>query len=760
MTAIRRALPALASLLLFPLLLLAAPASAQTQSLTATFVAADYGSYWQAKYVIANPGSTPVTGWTLEFDLPEGAQLGQVFYGKATQSGRHVTIVNEHYNATVPAGGSLEPYSPWILASSSAEPTGCLINGDKCDGTPADPPSAPANLRSTARTTTSVTLAWDAAAQGDHPVDHYEVLSGGTVAATTSATNVVVSGLTPASANEFTVRAVDVRGGAGAESAPVTVETLDPADDTVAPSAPTGLQVAGVTSGSVTLTWAASSDASGIAGYDVYRDGEYATSTAQTSAVVAGLAPVSTYEFTVVARDSYDNASAHSAPVTAVTDDAVGAGEHAKVGYFVQWGIYGRQYFVKNLDTSGAAAKLTHVNYAFSNIDPVNLTCMNGVTKGTTPDPQDPNQGTGAGDAEADYGRAFSASQSVDGVGDTGWEPLRGNFNELLELKEKHPHLKVLMSIGGWTYSKYFSDVAATEASREKFVASCIDLYIEGNLPAYNGAGGDGVAAGVFDGIDLDWEWPGAEGHPGNNVSAADKENNTLLMAEFRRQLDALSADTGKDYLLTAFTPADPAKVDAGWDITTTDGTPSVFDYMDFANVQGYDFHGSGSDNSWEPNLTGHQANQTTDVDDPYSFHFSNEIAIGTYLDAGVHPRQLTIGIPFYGRGWQGVTAGGVNGEWQSATGAAPGQFAEEAGTRGYANLKAMVPGCTVYHDVQAGATYCFTGNGGQWWSFDDPWAIGLKTDWVAAENLLGVMVWEMSGDDGTLMSAIDTGLS
>ena len=267
----------------------------------------------------------------------------------------------------------------------------------------------------------------------------------------------------------------------------------------------------------------------------------------------------------------------------------------------MQWGIYGRQYFVRNLDTSGAAARLTHINYAFANIDPVNLTCLNGVTRGVRPDPQDPDQGTGAGDADADYARPMSAAQSVDGVADTGWEPLRGNFNQLAKLKAKHPHLKVLISLGGWTYSKYFSDAAATPAAREKFARSCIDMYIRGNLPAYNAAGGPGSAAGIFDGIDMDWEWPGAEGHAGNHFGPQDKANNTALFAEFRRQLDALTVTTGKRYLLTAFTPADPAKIAAGWDITRNDGNHSVFDYMDFANVQGYDFHGAGSDNSWEP---------------------------------------------------------------------------------------------------------------------------------------------------------------
>src|SRR6185436_124299 len=136
--------------------------------------------------------------------------------------------------------------------------------------------------------------------------------------------------------------------------------------------------------------------------------------------------------------------------------------------------------------------------------------------------------------------------------------------------------------------------------------------------------------------------------------SAADKANNTLLLAEFRRQLDALGATTGKRYLLTAFTPADPAKIAAGWDISAN----GVFRSLDFANVQGYDFHGAGSDNSWEPNRTGHQSNLYRDTQDPYTFEFSLDKAIRNYTDAGVNPRQLTIGFPFYGRGWQGVVDG------------------------------------------------------------------------------------------------------
>ncbi|WP_155371576.1 glycosyl hydrolase family 18 protein [Catellatospora vulcania] len=733
-------------------------AAVAAAGLTATFSSTNNGSWFMDKFVVANPTGAAITGWTLEFDLPAGVTMSNFYNGTASQAGSHVTVVNAHYNGTVAAGASTEPYSPWFIAyGSGAAPLNCRINGNKCDGSADRVPGTPTGVTVTGRTTRTVSLAWTAAAVTDFPIVGYDVLSGSTVVATSTTAGAVVTGLTPNTGYTFTVRARDTRGNLSAVSAPVSATTLNPANDTTPPTAPGNLRSTAKSATSVTLAWNAATDANGIAGYDVYTGTTLRASVTGLSAVVGGLSPMTAYTFTVKARDTYDNASAASGAVAVTTDDVVGAGSYAKVGYFVQWGIYGRQYFVRNLDTSGAAAKLTHLNYAFANIDPVNLTCLQGVTRGTTTNPQDPDQGTGAGDADADYGRPMAASQSVDGVADTGWEPLRGNFNQLRKLKAKHTNLKVLISLGGWTYSKYFSDVAATPASREKFVRSCIDIYIKGNLPTYNGAGGPGSAANIFDGIDLDWEWPGSEGHPGNHVSPADKANNTALTAEFRRQLDALTATTGKRYLITAFTPADPAKIAAGWDI----GPNGVFNYMDFANVQGYDFHGSGSDNSWEPNRTGHQANLYSDAQDPYPFEFSVNKAIQTYLDAGVSPRRLTIGVAFYGRGWQGVAAGGVNGEWQTSTGAAPGQFAEEAGTRGYANLLAGVPGCTVYHDVQSVSSYCYTGAGGQWWSFDDAWSIGQKTAWIKQKNLLGGMIWEMSGDTatGTLMTALHAGL-
>ncbi len=103
------------------------------------------------------------------------------------------------------------------------------------------------------------------------------------------------------------------------------------------------------------------------------------------------------------------------------------------VGYFANWGVYGRNYHIKNIETSGSAAILTHIVYAFGN-----------VTEGRCV----------VGDAYADYDKAYTAEGSVDGVADS-FEPgvLRGNFGQLRKLKKLHPNLKVLWSFGGWTWS-------------------------------------------------------------------------------------------------------------------------------------------------------------------------------------------------------------------------------------------------------------------------------------------------------------------
>jgi chitinase len=401
------------------------------------------------------------------------------------------------------------------------------------------------------------------------------------------------------------------------------------------------------------------------------------------------------------------------------------------VGYFLEWGIYGRGYRVKDVATSGSAAKLTAINYAFGNVAP---------------------DGAGGvacklGDEWADYQVPWTAEQSVTGTEITWPRPLLGNFQQLQALKERYPNVKVLISLGGWTWSRYFSDAALTPASRERFVASCIDLFIKGNLPdpGWGGMGGPGAAAGVFDGIDIDWEWPGSDGNVGNIIRPEDKHNFTLLLAEFRKQLDAYGATAGKSYLLTAFLPAAPAKIDAGFEANR------IFDSLDFGTVQGYDLHGA-----WEAS-TNHQSNLKTTKQDPAEPQFSVDKTVEAYIRRGAPRGELVVGVPFYSRGWTGVGSAN-NGLYQSSAEPAPGTW--EAGSDDYEVVKARLgQGFTRYRDGYAKAAWLSDGT--TFWTFDDPAIMNEKARYVRKENLGGLMFWELSGDtpDGELIGAIADGL-
>jgi chitinase len=440
------------------------------------------------------------------------------------------------------------------------------------------------------------------------------------------------------------------------------------------------------------------------------------------SRTLAGLAAAAVVTAATTATQAAHSATPAGAPTAA-------ASAYQKIAYFTQWGIYRRNFLVKNVDTSGQAANLTVINYAFANVSSNGL-CF------------EANE-AGQGDAWADYQKGFRASESVDGIGDTSTQPLRGNFNQLKELKAKHPHLKTLLSIGGWTWSKYFSVAAASEASRQAFVASCIDLFIKGNLPKLgtSTAGGPGVGFGVFDGIDLDWEWPGSEGAPGNVISPADKANYTLLAAEFRRQLDAYGAQVGRQYLLTAFLPADPAAADAG-----IEGT--IFTHLDWATVQGYDLHGA-----WDP-VTNHQSNVHVAASDPRTVKFSWDIAIDKYLSIGAPAAKLVPGVPFYGRGWKGVPNVN-NGLFQPSTGPARGTY--EAGIEDYKKIAGKRG--TRFRDASVASLWLYDGN--NFWTYDDVTSIGQKMAYIRASGLGGAMAWSLDGDDAnaSLTKAVAAGL-
>ena len=621
------------------------------------------------------------------------------------------------------------------------------VTGTTTAATDTQAPTAPASLHSTAITASSVALAWTASTD-NVGVTGYDVFRGSTKVGTVPGTSYTDTGLTASTTYSYTVKAHDAAGNVSAASNTLSVTTSASGGDTQAPTAPSSLHVTAFTSTSVSLAWTASTDNVGVTGYDVYRGSTKVGTVTGTTYTDTGLTANTSYTYTVKAHDAAGNVSAASNAVSQTTQTGGGGGTYTRTAYFAQWGVYQRAYYPKNIATSGTASKLNIINYAFENIDPTNFTCFETIKAADTND-SNPNAGDGAGDAFADYQKSYDASTSVDGVADTWDQPLKGNFNQLKKLKAQNPNLKVLVSIGGWTYSKFFSDAAATPARRQAFVSSCINMFIKGNLPTGIGgdpAGGTGAAAGVFDGIDLDWEYPGsAGGHAGNHVSASDKANFTALAAEFRSQLDAYGATTGKHYLLTAFVSADPAKVSVGFDV------PGLMSSLDYATIQGYDMHGA-----WET-VTNHQSSLHEPAGDPSpaNAQFNDELAVNTWVNAGAPKSKLQLGVPFYGRGWTGVTNAN-NGLFQNATGPASGTY--EAGIEDYKVLKNL--GYPVFRDNANGVAWLF--NGSTFWTYDDPTAIGQKMAYIKSTGLAGVMIWELDGDDatGSLISAVNTGLS
>ncbi len=379
------------------------------------------------------------------------------------------------------------------------------------------------------------------------------------------------------------------------------------------------------------------------------------------------------------------------------------------VGYFTQWGIYARGFFVRDLVDNGSAGKLTDLNYAFGLLDEQGR-CV-------------------SADPWADWQRPFPAEESVNGQADAPGQALAGNLNQLKQLKAKYPKLRISISLGGWTGSKYFSNAALTPESRREHVRSCIDLWLKGNLPGAPA----GAGAGVFDGIDLDWEWPGSEGNPGNVIRPEDKQNFTLLLAEYRRQL-------GKQHNLTAFLPASPATMDAGFEVR------KVFRYLDFATTQGYDYHGP-----WET-VTNQQSALRVPSGDPSPSRFSTQVVVDALLARGADRDRIVMGVPFYSHGWTGVPDQN-NGLFQPSTGAAPGTF--EAGTEDYKVLTSRLDQFRLYRDNRAGFAWIYDGT--TFWTYDDPVEMRRKASYAEDRGLGGVMIWSLDGDteSGELITAL-----
>ncbi|MEU1726002.1 glycosyl hydrolase family 18 protein [Actinomadura sp. ATCC 39365] len=558
-------------------------------------------------------------------------------------------------------------------------------------------PSVPGNLRSTGVTDTSVALAWNASTD-NVAVTGYEVYRGGTLVTTVTGTTYNDTGLTANTAYSYTVRARDAAGNRSANSNQISATTTGGGggDDKTPPSVPGNLRSTGVSNSSVSLAWNASTDNVAVTGYEIYRGGTLVTTVTGTSHTDTGLSANTSYNYTVRARDAAGNRSADSNQITATTTGGGGGGGNKVLGYFVQWGIYQRGYHVKNIDTSGSAAKLTHINYAFGNVQ--NGQCT-------------------IGDSYADYDRFYQAGESVDGVADT-WDngALRGNFNQLRKLKKKYPNLKVLFSFGGWTWSGGFGQAAQNPTA---FADSCYKLVED---PRW---------ADVFDGIDIDWEYPNACGLTCDTSGAA----------AFKNVMSALRSRFGANNLVTAAITADGndgGKIDAA-------DYGGAAQYVDWYNVMTYDFFGG-----WDAQgpTAPHSPLTTWDKIPVPGFYTDN--AIQKLKSKGVPAAKLLLGIGFYGRGWTGVTQAAPGG---TATGPAPGTY--EQGIEDYKVIKTRCPST----GTVAGTAYAYCGN--QWWSYDTPSTIGGKMSYSKNQGLGGAFFWELSGDttNAELLTAMKNGL-
>ena len=238
----------------------------------------------------------------------------------------------------------------------------------------------------------------------------------------------------------------------------------------------------------------------------------------------------------------------------------VGTGSAAKpghqplvVGYFIQWGIYGR-----------ASASRTWTHRRGREADRTSTT-RSATSRRTRPATSSASRAT---PGPTTSGRS-TAEQSVDGVADAAGQPLARQLRPAAaSSRRKHPDLKVLISLGGWTWSKYFSDAALTPESRQTLV-SLLHRPVHQGQPArarLGDAGGPARRPVSSTASTSTGSGPAREGNAGNVIRPEDKQNFTAAARRVPQAARRVRTQAGKHYQLTAFLPAAPAKIDAGFE--------------------------------------------------------------------------------------------------------------------------------------------------------------------------------------------------
>jgi chitinase len=270
----------------------------------------------------------------------------------------------------------------------------------------------------------------------------------------------------------------------------------------------------------------------------------------------------------------------------------------------------------------------------------------------------------------------------------------------LLALKANYPQLLLLISVGGASHSTNFSAVSGDAATRAQLAQSCVQFMTQKG----------------FDGIDIDWEFPGA----------ADSENFTALLQELRSQLDAQGDADGRDYLLTIAAPAGPQHI-------INLQLALIHPYLDWINLMTYDFSTASS----------HETNFVAPLF-TYQGALNVNAAVTSYLGSGVPAAKIVLGVRFVGTGWQGV--GPTNdGLYQTDAGPATGTWdlpgATPSGSFGYQDIEDnYLPSYTRRWDGEAQVPWLYNADTGIMISYEDPESVTTKTNFVLSNQLGGIM--------------------
>ena len=394
--------------------------------------------------------------------------------------------------------------------------------------------------------------------------------------------------------------------------------------------------------------------------------------------------------------------------------------------YFVEWGVYGRKFSVDMIP----AYNLTHIIYGFVPIcggDGINDSLKE--IEGSFAALQ--RSCSGREDFKVSLHDPFAAVQKSQD-GQTFSDPYKGNFGQLMALKQAYPDLKILPSIGGWTLSDpfYFFDDAA---KRKTFVDS-----VEEFIRTWK----------FFDGVDIDWEYPGGQGANASlGNPAVDGETYRLLMRDLRAMLDRVEQDTGREYELTS-------AIGAGSDKIEDVDYMAVQQYMDYFFVMTYDFYGG-----WSNEVLGHQTALYAPTWRPDT-DYTTDNGIQALLAEGVDPGKLVVGAAMYGRGWTGVSGWtGSDHMTGTATGMVNGTW--EAGVVDYRDIVGRIATgeWEEYYDATAEAPYIFKPSTGDLITYDNHRSVLAKGAYVQSKNLAGLFSWEVDADNGDILNAMHEGL-